>query len=57
MAEREDWEGYKSGPAAQNAAYGRGEACRSPVFQSIPQDSLAVLEGDAITLYGGLEDD
>lgn len=30
---------------------------RSPVFQSIPQDSLAVLEGDAITLYGGLEDD
>ena len=28
MAEREDWEGYKSGPAAQNAAYGRGEACR-----------------------------
>lgn len=30
---------------------------RSPAFQSIPQDSLAVLEGDAIALYGGLEDD
>ena len=30
---------------------------RSPAFQTIPRDSLAVLEGDAIALYGGLEDD
>lgn len=30
---------------------------RSPVFFRIPQESIALLEGEAVVIYGGLEDD